>query len=108
MILGQSALERFGWHADEAVRLNEEMYLRPRHTPTAEQAEGMKEMLDLAKVVQATAQEDDLKVSSLTKEEREKLQRSELDKQGMAADEELIYGESESEIEGDDEMPEAA
>lgn len=69
----------------------------------------MKEMLDLAKVVQATAQEDDQKVSSLTKEEREKLQRAELDKQAMAVDEELIYcGLIESEVDDDDEMPEAA
>jgi hypothetical protein len=113
LILGQSPLEGFRGHADEAVRLYEEMYQHPRHghPRTAEQAEGIKEMLDLAKEVQATAHEDD-EAPEPTEEE----ERAELDKQAMAADEEewktedpeywkAMYGEEGLEVE-EDETPE--
>jgi hypothetical protein len=114
MILGQSLDERYSWHANEAVRLYENMYLH--HEPTPEQAAGIAELLEDARAVQAQAKgrDDAQEVSSLTKEEQEKADREYLDEQGMAADEDyakLMYGEVDDdeiseEIEDDDEISE--
>jgi hypothetical protein len=62
-------------------------------------------MLDLAREVQGTAREDDWDVSALTEEQKEKLQRVELDKQVMAADErywKMMDGEAEDEDDDED------
>jgi hypothetical protein len=112
MILGQSRAPKddFNWHADEAVRIYENMY--PHHAPTPEQAEGIKELLQDAKAVQAKARED--QASSLTGEEKQQELRRELEQQGQAADEEyheLMYGEPEVDDEDsddNDEMSDAA
>jgi hypothetical protein len=104
MILGQSRApeDDYNWHADEAVRIYENMY--PHHTPTPEQAEGIKELLEDAKAVQSNARQD--QASSLTGEEKEQAQRKKLEEEGMAADEEyleLMNGESDvDDADGDD------
>lgn len=51
-----------------AVRLYEDMYFRLIYMPTSESVEGIEEMLNLAREVEATVREDDRKVASLTKE----------------------------------------
>jgi hypothetical protein len=107
MILGQSRApeDDYSWHADKAVRIYENMY--PNHTPPPEQAEGIKELLEDAKAVQANARED--QASSLTGEEKEQEQRRRLEQEGMAADEEyaeMMYGEPEVDDEENDDSDE--
>jgi hypothetical protein len=112
MILGQSRApeDDYSWHADEAVRIYENMY--PHHTPTPEQAEGIKELLEDAKAVQANARED--QASSLTGEENEQEQRRRLEQEAIAADKEyaeMMYGEPEvgdEENDDSDEMVDVA
>jgi hypothetical protein len=58
MMLGQSPDENYSWHADEAVKLYENMY-DADETPSPAQAEGIRGLLEDAKKVQANARADD-------------------------------------------------
>jgi hypothetical protein len=59
------------WHADEAVRMYENMYTNDMPPPTPEQAEDIKELLENAKSVQVKARiySEALKKKRPTKEE---------------------------------------
>lgn len=70
VILAHSS-DDYVWHADEAVRMYENMYTADMPPPTPKQARSIKELLENAKAVQAKAHTDKktLEENPLTEEE---------------------------------------
>jgi hypothetical protein len=99
MMLGQSPDQNYSWHADEAVKLYENMY-DADETPSPEQAEGIKDLLEDAKRVQANARADNERFEASLPTEQE--EREWKEEQVRAADEEFQNGEPE--IENDDDF----
>jgi hypothetical protein len=99
MMLGQSPDENYSWHADEAVKLYENMY-DADETPSSEQAEGIRGLLEDAKRVQANARADDAQFEASIPTEQEEREWKEA--QVRAADEEFLNGDPE--IEDDDDF----
>jgi hypothetical protein len=96
-MLGQSSND-YVWHADEAVRMYENMY--SDETPTPEQAKGIKELLEIAKTVQEKAHADQTAFEENTPTEEE--ERVWTEQQLIAAEEQrrkFLNDESDS---GDD------
>lgn len=72
MILAHSP-DDYVWHADQAVRMYENMYTPGMPPPTPEQAESIKELLMNAKMVQTKARADKkaLEANPLPKEQED-------------------------------------
>lgn len=70
MILAHSS-DNYIWHADEAVRMCENMYTDGTSPPTPEQVKSINELLQTVKTVRANARADkkELKNVPLTREE---------------------------------------
>lgn len=97
-MLGQSPDQNYSWHADEAVKLYENMY-DADETPSPEQAEGIRDLLADAKRVEANARGDDERFEASLPIEQ--VEREWQEQQVMAADEEFQNGDSDIENEDD-------